>query len=642
MCGIAGIISLNNVPSKLIPNINKMAEAMKNRGLDDEGYFVKDVNNSSVFFGKDTEKESINYLNKRNILNIYQQFDNNVLLAFAHRRLKIVDLSPLAFQPMSCKNGKYHIIYNGEVYNYKEIRLDLQKKGYNFISNSDTEVILNSYIEWGKDFLHRLNGMFAFVILDEIENKVFIARDRVGIKPLFYTIQNNKFILASDIKTIIASGLYTPEVNFEGLYNNLTISVSPCAITSFKDIYWVEESQFIEINLSSGKIIKEKYWDIPTGVQNFNMKLDEAVDLLEEKLIKSIKFCLNADVQVGNFMSGGVDSTLITAISQKIVPDIKAFTLGFDGELDDEVSQAVENAKAIGANHLIKNTTKQEIFNSINDIVLCYEEPYPNLSPTYFLSKYVYENDVKVVLNGLGADELFYGYAHYTKYQTILNAKKFKPLINFCPNIHQKVKRLKQHVSYNNVGDFFAFTRANFKDYDLEKLIGKNKFNPITSFSTSYNLSNKSFDDFQEVLSYYDMKWFIGKHQTYRADQFLMRFSLEGRFPFLDHELIEAAATIPTTLKIKDNIMKFVLKKLAEKYMPYNTIHRPKKGFNTPITQLLDSVLKNISIEKLNNLKKREIFVPNEIDRLINNFSDNKQKIWQLAMTEMWFENFFK
>ena len=179
-----------------------------------------------------------------------------------------------------------------------------------------------------------------------------------------------------------------------------------------------------------------------------------------------------------------------------------------------------------------------------------------------------------------------------------------------------------------------------FKDYELKRIFKKSDFNPILSFATHFDLNNKNFTDYHEILSYFDMKWYIGKHQTYRADQFLMRFSLEGRFPFLDHELIEAMAVIPTRLKINDGIMKYILKKMAENYMPAHTVYRPKKGFNTPINSLMDNCLKDYSIEKIRSLKERDIFENSEIDKLLLNFNGNKMKLWQLTMTELWYRAF--
>jgi len=412
MCGIAGIFSLNGKNFADAPSLHKMAMSMAHRGPDDEGYLIITDKEVKIFRGKDTPyfKGMIPYYPKESLESAYNLYG---ILFLAHRRLSIIDLTHLAHQPMCTIDKRYWIVYNGELYNYKEIKEELKKDGIKFISASDTEVVLHAYIKWGKDALKKFNGMFAFAIWDNQEKSLFCARDRIGIKPFYYTITNERFIFASEISTIIAGEIYKPDVDIEGLYHCMSFGVAPRPMTVFKDIMALEQAHWMEIN-ASGRIKKGKYWQIPTGRQNPDMKEEEAIELIEEMLKRAIKRRLVADVSVGTFMSGGIDSTTVSAIASKFHPGIKAFTLSFNNARElNEVEQARATASMYPIVHVVKDIDVDSILSYVDDMIICYEEPFYDLSPNYMISKFVSENGTKVVLNGLGGDELFGGYKYY-------------------------------------------------------------------------------------------------------------------------------------------------------------------------------------------------------------------------------------
>jgi len=652
MCGIAGIICLDGKKARLGRAVHKMAAQMKNRGPEDEGYLMVDLDTREIFpyIGDDTPLgESV--LEQTRYTHIKSGYFLPSHLAFAHRRLKIVDLSFNGHQPMRAGNGRYWIIFNGEIYNYKEIRADLEQEGHTFSSQTDTEVVLHAYMQWGPLCLQAFNGMFAFAIYDHGKREVFLARDRIGIKPLYYTFLHHRFIFASDIKTIIASGLYQPSVNWEGLWHNYSFSVAPRPMTVFNDVHSLPQAHFMRIDLNDtagGSIHLQRYWRIPVGSCETNMKEREAVVQVEDELTRSIRYRLIADVQVGVFMSGGIDSTTISALSARLHPGISAFTLAFDSSVPEynEVSEAIETARMHPMRHILERVNPDEILPHIDDMVGGYEEPICTLAPNYLLSKSIAKHGIVVVLNGLGGDELFGGYSHYIS----LNNWKWKkriasisPLSLLLPPSAKRYKYLK------TIGNYYVDQYSNFTENEKRSLFLKpNHFNSLDIIEKLYAPGNGiEFSNEIEALNYYDIMAYIGNHHVYRIDQFTMRFSLEGRFPFLDHHLVESAFRIPKEHKIKrasPMFQKYVLRKIAEKYIAPSCLKMPKHGFGLPVGRWMQNQLKELTRNSLEDLKKRDIFNNHEIDRLYHTFKEGSphlyKKVWHLVMTELWFKHF--
>ncbi|MCP4149920.1 MAG: asparagine synthase (glutamine-hydrolyzing) [bacterium] len=640
MCGIAGIINLSKKSSCLAPHIHGMALRMKRRGPDDEGYLlVNRANNQRInsFYGDDTPD-----CRERTGAHIKTAYNTKSHIAFGHRRLNIVDLSFNGHQPMCSKDGRLWIIFNGEIYNYKEISGELETLGYTFFSRTDTEVVLASYIQWGPGCLQRFNGMFAIVIYDSEGDEVFFARDRIGIKPLYYTRQKEQLIFASDIKTIIASGLYKPEVDMEGLWHNLSLYVTPRPNTLFKDVYAIPQAHWMKIHLSTFKITQKRYWQIPIGNQDLTMTEDDAVEELEVLLTKAIQYRLAADVEVGTFMSGGIDSTTISAIASGLHPGINAFTLSFDKTVSeyDELAQARATAKMHRMRHIVEQVNPEEMLGEIDNMVLGYEEPFLTLSPNFIIAKLIAQHGIVVVLNGLGGDELFAGYDHYLN----LGVWKIKKTAAaFLPSFLTRYAKLKTIDNYHV--DIFS----TFKEHDKKKLFLEHKgFDTLNQLRRLYKPpEGGTFTDDIEALDYYDLMSYIGNHHVYRLDQFTMFFSLEGRFPFLDHKLLEFAFRVPSHLKIKKNnpmYQKYILRKVAKKYIAPACLTMPKKGFGLPVGRWMRRELRELTEDSLESLKKRHIFNNRAINELYDTFNESRhflyKKVWHLVMTELWFQHF--
>lgn len=640
MCGIAGIIDFKG-ESNQVTAIKNMATSLQNRGPDDEGFLL--FNNKVTSFYGDHSSKNLKNVNLPYTPKYHIDTAQNIKskVAFGFKRLSIIDLSYAAHQPMSDNDQKIWIIFNGEIYNYKEIRSELKSLNYNFYSNSDTEVVLKAYMAWGEKALQKFNGMFAFAILDTVKNEIFLARDRMGIKPLYFVNYNGRFIFGSTIKSIIDSKLYDPEINWNGLWQNYTFSIAQRPNTCFEHVSGLEPAHYLKINVSSGKINKTKYYDIPIGTQDLSMTEKKASDLLEEALYKSIHYRLNADVEVGTFMSGGIDSTTITAMASKLQPNIKAFTLGFKNKYSeyDEIFEAQDTAKINSINHIVHYASPKIIIDNIESVIKGYEEPYHHLPANYVLSKIVSEHHVKVILNGLGGDELFAGYGFYNKTKMWNILKKLKPLVNILPqHLNSKLDVAKKMASYCNIAQYYTHFNTTFNNSELQRLFINKIDSSINSLECIYQNDNTFTDDI-EALSYYNLKSYISNHQTRTIDQFTMNFSIEGRFPFLDHNVIELAFKIPSKYKIKHGSQKYILKEVAKKYISPYCFTMKKKGFGLPLEYWQKNELKAFIAENISSLKKRHFFENNEIDTIVK--TNNVRKVWNLVMTELWLQQFF-
>ncbi|WP_321470624.1 asparagine synthase (glutamine-hydrolyzing) [Halarcobacter sp.] len=641
MCGIVGIIARK--PRKISKNIFFANNQMYRRGPDDEGFILFNDNKIDVCYGIDTPMES--FKDKQAYYpseNIKSTFGNSYNIAFAHRRLSIVDLSSHGHQPMCDESRQYWIIFNGEVYNFKEIRKELKEIGHKFVSNTDTEVVLKSFIQWKEKCLEKFNGDFAFSIYDIKRDEIFLARDRIGIKPLYYAFENETFIFASDIKTLIASKLYTPKINWEGLYHNFSFSMTPRPNTSFENVFSLKQGHYMLLDCKTLKSQIIEYWDIPIGIQNLSMTENEAVELLENELKKSIEYRLLADVDVGTFMSGGIDSTTISAIASEIHPNIKAFTLAFDKSISkyDELEEAKATANMHNMTHIISKLDADVVLNNIDNMVLGYEEPFFHLAANFAISEIVKNHGVKVVLNGLGGDELFAGYGVYQNLRIWKKLVKFNPLIMLIPDaLHPRVKTLKKYSKPKNIYEYYASSYSNYTDIEKNNIF-RQSYNSLEEIANQYSKKDKSFTDDFELLSYLDIKSYIGNHHVHRTDQFTMHFSLEGRFPFLDHNLIEKAFSIPSKYKLNKGIPKYVLRKVAQKYISPKCLSMQKKGFGLPLEHWINNQLKDLVYQNIESLKKRDIFLNSGIDFILKNGTSTQK--WQLVMFELWYQKFIE
>ena len=648
MCGIAGILNIANKPGPYSKALLSMSAAMQKRGPDDEGFVISGLQEGPVeIFAGDNTGEIFEHLPFSTKRHISSSRYNNEYAYLVHRRLSIIDLSPTGHQPMCDQSCRYWILFNGVIYNYKELAGELEKKGIKFLGSSDTEVLLYAYREWGVDALQKINGMFSFVIWDNKTKDLFCARDRVGIKPFYYIHTEEIFLFASDIKTIIASGLYSAKVDLEGLYHAMSFGVAPRPLTAFKGVKALEQGHWMRVD-SSGRAEKKSYWQLPVGTQDPAMTEHEAVALFEEQLTISVNKMLIADVTVGTFMSGGIDSTTISAISALHQPGIKVLTLAFEkgGSKFDELEQARSVAEMYAMDHLICIAKPEKIINYLEQMILCFEEPFYTLAPSFLLSEFAAENGVKVVLNGLGADELLGG---YRRYQWINRWQKFRqiPFQTIVINLlKMRWPYLAESLKAETPDRLHTVLLACQNDNEKQKLFNSSdvsKYDSIEGVRQLYNREGKKFSDAFEAMSFMDMTNYLSNHHVYRQDQYTMHFSIEGRFPFLDHELIELAYKIPSCLKLSGNHNKFVLRKVAEKIIHPSCLTMPKKGFSLPLKEWMNGVLSGFVKEKISALCQRDIFNADEILSRYAKFKVGRysaKQIWHLVSVELWYELF--
>lgn len=650
MCGIAGIINIRGNEVHQARSLKCMTNRMVHRGPDDEGFVLVDKNGRCrSFFGDDTPLDLFvcSAVPGYPQTHIKSTFEDLSQVALGHRRLSIIDLSPYGHQPMCTPDFRYWIVYNGEIYNFREIAVELNREGINLHGHSDTEVLINAYGKWGENCLQKFNGMFAFAIWDNKEKTLFCARDRIGIKPFYYTIQDGQFIFASDIKTIIASDLYRPEPDMEGLYLAMAFGMAPRPKTAFKGLVALEQAHWMRIHLD-GRIEKERYWSIPIGSQKHNMSEGEAVDLLEEQLISSVKRRLVADVPVGTFMSGGIDSTTISAIASELHPGIKAFTLSYENTAPElnEVQQAKMTARMHPMEHIVHCVNPSESLKDIESWIDGYEEPFYGLPPNYEISKLVKDNGVKVVLNGLGGDELFAGYGWYSHMDKWRIARVIKPLLDMIPPFTgRRGLQLKALSRANSADRLHTVLYAQSTDEELQELFT----DPLLQEMHTPEIINQmyvdglEFTDNIEAISYMDLMNYLGNHHVHRSDQFIMAHSIEGRFPFLDHKLVETSFRIPSHFKKHAKIQKYVLRKVAKKYIAPECLAMEKKGFSLPLKQWMRGPLKPLVKKKLAGLENRKEIRQEVPARWLREYEAGNRKfssIWHLASLEMWFSSF--
>lgn len=643
MCGIAGILSVDNTPRKITQPLLSMAQAMAHRGPDDEGFYFVTGGHEGMRY------DSEHSFRSRNAFPDIKSRDGlRDIFGMAHRRLSIIAPGEDGRQPLSTDDGRYTICYNGEIYNFADIAAELRGNGINRPFVSDTEVLLYAYALWGEAMLEKLNGMFALAIWDHNNKTLFCARDRIGIKPLYYFKKDGVFVFASDIKTLLASGLITPELDHDNFYHALSMGVAPRPLTSFKNIYALDAGRYLTIK--NDTLLIHQWWDIPTNRQIPDMSAEDAEDRLHDELQKSVKRRLVADVEVGTFMSGGIDSCLISALAAGQHPNIKAFTLEFKGAPDgqSELAQAIDNAKKHGIDHHIEYADPRTILDNIDDIIQGYEEPFPQLAPNYLISRFVSNHGVKVALSGLGGDELFAGYYYYDSFpKSYWKSKIFAPLSGLVQDHCPQYALLAQLSRAPHPGLMELVGQQFFSDHAKQRLFNPDfatpDINSLDSFTRLYNLKNKEFTDHVEAMSYMNLKNYLGNHHVYRVDQFTMRFGLESRFPFLDHNVIAAAFQIPTHLKLRNAQQKWILKQVARRYLPESCLTMPKKGFGIPLDNWMRGDLADFMHDHIESLKQWGPFRAGEIDRIVNEWKAGQRpytQLWMLVSIDLWRKSF--
>ncbi|MEH1738793.1 asparagine synthase (glutamine-hydrolyzing) [Fusobacterium varium] len=623
MCGICGFISEKEITTENLKNMNN---TINYRGPDSEGIYFEETDGKKI--------------------------------GLAHKRLAIMDLSPLGHQPMFSEDKNIIVIFNGEIYNFQEIKEDLEKKGYKFRSTSDTEVIVKGYEEYGIEIIEKLNGMFAIALYDKKDKELFLIRDRIGIKPLYFHIDEKDIIFASELKPILEYPYFKREIDKDSLSDFLHHSYISGEKSIFKNTFKLLPGSYLRYK--NEKITIENYWSIKK--EFLNKKIDEKLteeqwkSKIKDFLEKSIKDRMISDVPLGAFLSGGIDSSLIVSIMQKISSKpIKTFTIGFE---EKEYNEA-ENAKKI-ANYLKTDHTEyymkiEELKKYIDKLAVYYDEPFADSSqlPTMLVSE-IAKQKVTVALSGDGGDELFCGYSRYESLFKMQKLKNISKIINLIPFRDEIIKnignRYLRGFYFKNDSEivnseylFYSHNKSIIKDYNHK--INERYFENI---EISKNIQEKS------MLK--DMITYLPDDIMTKVDRASMAFSLETRAPFLDdHKFIELSFKIPHRYKYKNNEKKYILKEVLKEYIPENLIENKKKGFAVPIFKWLREDLKYLIDNYLSKeeIEKQQIFNSSDIEiikRIFLEKTDGEIKVykgldidktmWNLIMFQMWYQKY--
>lgn len=620
MCGICGKINLNN-KNVTLNELRVMTDTLIHRGPDGEGF----------------------YINKKKDVGL------------GHRRLSIIDLST-GSQPMSNEDKSIWIVFNGEIYNFEELKEDLVKKGHIFKSKSDTEVIIHAYEEYREKCVKFLNGMFAFSIWDENKQKLFMARDRLGKKPLFYAKTKNSFIFASEIKALLTNKEINKKINLEALNIYLATGYILAPFSIIEGINKLPAAA--ALTFKNGKMKIKEYWDFdPTKKENFSEQV--WINKFRELFNDCVKKRLISDVPLGAFLSGGIDSTAVVAFMEnKNSPKTKTFSIGFEEASYNELNFSDLAAKFFRTDHqtlMIKPNIKE----TLNKIIWANDEPLGDTSsvPMWFLSEMT-KKKVTVALSGDGGDENFAGYETYVADKIYPFYSKFplKKLLatiitKFMPTSFKKVSldyKLKQFVQAANFTPEKAhyFWREIFSGEERKKLFKPEVFSKIKNHDVFFYFK-KYFDKFKkgEFLDrslYVDIKTWLVDDILVKVDRTSMGNSLETRAPFLDYRLIELLSKVPVSLKLNKFNGKYLLKKAVSGVIPKVIISRPKAGFNAPIPEWLKGELKDLLLEELSPSSIDNIgifnseFVSILIDDYLSGRKDNSLKLWVLLNFVIW------
>lgn len=607
MCGITGFIDKKNKKEKNTI-IDKMMDRIIHRGPDSSGKYI----------------------------------DDNVALGF--RRLSIIDLKT-GDQPIYNEDKTMVITFNGEIYNFQELKKELQKKGHIFTTNTDTEVILHGYEEYNKEIVKKLRGMFAFVIWDIKNQTLFGARDHFGIKPFYYYNDNNTFIYGSEIKSFLEHPNFKKELNKEALRPYLTFQFSALDETFFKNVFKLKEGHMF--TYQNGKMNIEEYYDII--YEAINKTDEEFISEIENKIEKSVECHKISDVKVGAFLSGGVDSSYIVAT---LMPN-KTFSVGFERKNFNEIDQAKGLSDILNIENINKVITPEEFFDSLEDVMYHSDEPHANLSAValYHLSKLAKEH-VKVVLSGEGADELFGGYDCYAFSKDELKYRKLPKFIRHPlgkiafnrPWFHGKKFLVRNGLT---VEEYFTGSSYIFSEKEKKKVLNKEYFKgkDFHEITKPYFDKVKDLDEISK-MQYVDMHLWLVEDILLKADKMTMANALELRVPILDRVVMDTARTIPTKLKISHNTTKYIFRQAAYEKLPEEWAKRPKWGFPVPFHYWIqEDKYYNIVKEMFEKPFVKEFFNQKELLNMLEIQKQGKKpygrKIYTIYCFLIWYNKFF-
>jgi asparagine synthase (glutamine-hydrolysing) len=641
MCGIVGFRSRDNFQS-LMEMLPEACGSLAHRGPDDSGLF----------------------------------FEEDAGIGLAHRRLSIIDLSSAGRQPMNSDDGKVSLSYNGEIYNFREITKTLKDCGHQFTSATDTEVVLKAYLQWGTDCLEKFIGMFAFAIWDSRNQTLFLARDRLGIKPIYYHLSENQrtFIFASELKAIMAFGGFAKEVNPDSIPLFLHYQYIPAPRTIFKNTYKLLPGHFLIYN---GDTVRTKeYWCLPDiSAMNSASRQNEEESLqhLEDLLTAAVSDRLISDVPLGALLSGGIDSSVVVALMQKVsATPARTFSIGFKEEGYNEAPWAARIAKHLKTEHTELYVTVKDAIDVIPRLPDYYDEPFADSSaiPTFLVS-HLTRQKVTVALSGDGGDEQFAGYVRYWSTRSMANGfsrfplpvkKALAKMLRFIPstwvekcylpwhrflpqrlrvaNFPDKWQKLIKLMDQTQISELYRMTICLWSEQEISDILARalpqSRYEETFKQTADWSLLSR--------LMRVDQKTYLPDAMLTKVDRASMAASLEVRVPLLDHRVVEFSAALPESLKYKNGIGKYLLKKLLAKYLPIELFERPKMGFGVPIDHWLRFELKDLLLDYLSaeRLGREGFFNADLVEKKVKEHLDGRTnhqyRLWSLLMWEMWKE----
>ncbi len=611
MCGIVGIYNSGDSLKDPEDLIQRMLARIQYRGPDESGIYV------------------------------------NKHVAIGSVRLSIIDLQS-GQQPMSTADGKYWIVFNGEIFNYIELKADLKRLGRCFRTECDTEVLLNAYLEYGSDFLNRLNGQFVFAIWDNEKKELFLARDRVGIRPLFYTETNNAFLFGSEIKTLFEHPDVKAEIDPVSMSQIFTFWSTLTPATVFKNIYELAPGHFMKI--SNGQKTIRRFWSPVFPVnkeERFKGSINDAADELEKLLTDAVRIRLRADVQVAAYLSGGLDSSATTSLIKKVAPEtLQTFSIGFeDGEFDETPFQR-EVSAYLGTKHTAFTCTREDIGNYFPQVIWHSEIPILRTAPVpmFCLSKKVRENNIKVVITGEGADEMLAGYDIFkegiirefwsrepnSKYRPLLLQKLYPYLAQFQGKNRSMLKLFFGYQLQDTENPFYSHilrwrNTSSIQNYFSEEL--KSRLDHYDKFEEVSKMLPAGFDQYDRLSKsqWLESVIFMSSYLlSSQGDRVAMANSVEGRYPFLDYRVMEFAAKLPPGFKMHGLNEKFILKRIMNNRLPSSVLKRPKQAYRAPIaSSFLSSPSREYVMDLLSvhDINLTGMFSYNAVHKLINKIS---------------------
>jgi len=629
MCGICGFWNLDGrrMESQVL---RRMTATLRHRGPDDKGHVLWD--------GARLDAAAGNF-------------------GLGHQRLSILDLSPAGRQPMSDESGELWVVFNGEIYNFEELAAELRHKGHRFRSRTDTEVILYAYREWGLECVSRFNGMFAIALRDlRGGGKLHLIRDRLGVKPLYYYWKQGAFAFASELKSLLAYPRFERDLDRDALLQYLIFQYIPGPKSAFQNTWKLMPGHVLTLS-ENGQMEDHVYWDVSSALSTVDAlgeRKEEAIlKELEELLTRSVRYRMISDVPLGAFLSGGVDSSLIVAIMQRLSREpVRTFAIGFKDPEIDQAPCARAVAKYLGTQHQELYVGAGQVREMLPRVSEYCDEPFADTAtiPTMLLSELA-RSEVTVSLSGDGGDELFGGYARYltmARVQSVLRVphalRTAGRMLTWIPS-----EFIRDHSFWlqprNDVEDYYLQLISAWSRDTLLRLTGSSHVDlSKTVFHRTF--AEESTRGAVEQAALVDIKTYLVDCILTKLDRASMSVSLEAREPFLDYKLVEFAVGLPLRCKIRNGKQKYILKRLLSNYLPEALLDRPKQGFNMPLAQWLREDLRDLTTTYLDTdcLSSHGLFEPQTVQRLVHEhftgMHDHAPKLYSLIMFQLWHHNY--